>query len=180
MLRLFVALSLPEALRLRLAGLSAPLPGARWVPDENMHLTLRFLGEVDEDVAHEVDLLLARITAPGFELALNGLGSFGSRGRVRAIWAGVAKSPALLHLQDKVESACVRAGLPPEARRFHPHITLARCRDTKEARAAHYIAHHDGFVLPPFAVESFTLFSSSMGRDGAVYTPEVVYPLAGA
>ena len=108
---------------------------------------------------------------------LRGLGTFGSRGRVRALWAGVEKSEALVHLQAKIEAACINAGLPPEGRKFHPHITLARCKNVPEAPAAEFVATYEGFDLPAINVDAFTLYSSRTGRSGAVYTPEAVYPL---
>lgn len=179
MIRLFAALALPEAVRERLTLVRAPLPGARWMPPENMHVTLRFIGEVEPPAATEIDIFLARIAAPVFDIRLAGLGTFGSRGRVRALWAGVEKTEALVHLQAKIETACVQAGLAPEGRKFHPHITLARCKNVPEAPAAEFVATYEGFGLPAIPVGAFTLYSSRMGRSGAVYTPEAVYPLEG-
>lgn len=178
MIRLFAALALPEAVRQRLALVRAPLPGARWIPPENMHVTLRFIGEVEPPVATDIDAALSRVTAPAFDIRLAGLGTFGSRGRVRALWAGVEKSDALGHLQAKIEAACMNAGLAPEGRKFHPHITLARCKNVREELAAEFVATYEGFDLPAIPVDAFTLYSSHMGRSGAVYTPEAVYPLA--
>ena len=178
MIRLFVGLGLPEALSERLTGLRGQIPGARWVPPENHHITLRFIGEVDEETAGDVDAALSRIDAPPFEVALQGVGHFESRGLVRALWAGVAREPALDHLQARVETACQRAGLAPEGRKFHPHVTLARCRDTRTARIAGFLADHGGFRAPAFPVGSFGLYSSTLGRGGAVYIREADYPLA--
>lgn len=178
MIRLFAALALPDAVRERLALVRAPLPGARWIPPENMHVTLRFIGEVEPPVATEIDVALSRVVAPAFDIRLAGLGTFGSRGRVRALWAGVEKSEPLAHLQAKIEAACVHAGLPPEERKFHPHVTLARCKNVPEAPAAEFAATYEGFGLPAIPVEGFTLYSSRMGRSGAAYAPEAVYPLA--
>lgn len=177
MIRLFVALGLSAAVCERLTLIRAPLPGARWIPAENMHITLRFIGEVEPPVAEDIDDALSRVTAPAFELRLAGLGTFGSRGRVRALWAGVEKTEPLVHLQAKIETACARAGLPAEGRKFHPHVTLARCKNVPEAPAAEFVATYGGFDLPPIPADGFTLFSSQMGRSGAVYTPETVYQL---
>ena len=94
-----------------------------------------------------------------------------------ALWAGVEKTEPLLRLQSKIEGACVQAGLAPEGRKFHPHITLARCKDVREGRARAFVATYDGFGLPAIPVEAFTLYSSRTGRAGAVYAPEAVYPL---
>ena len=177
MIRLFVGLGLPETLSERLTGLRGQIPGARWVPPENLHITLRFIGEVDEETAADLDAVLARIDAPSFEIGLQGVGHFESRGLVRALWAGVARDPALDHLQARVETACQRAGLAPEGRKFHPHVTLARCRDTRTARIAGFLADHGGFGAPAFPVGSFALYSSTLGRGGAIYTREADYPL---
>ena len=177
MIRLFVGIGLPETLSERLTGLRGQIPGARWVPPENHHITLRFVGEVDEEVAADLDVSLARIDAPPFELALHGVGHFESRGLVRSLWAGVEPDQALDHLHAKIESACQRVGLEPEGRKFHPHVTLARCRDTRTARIAGFLADHGGFGAPAFPVGSFALYSSTLGRGGALYSREVDYPL---
>ena len=178
MIRLFAALALPEAVRQHLAQVRAPLPGARWVPLENLHVTLRFIGEVEPWVASDIDALLSRVVVPSFDIRLAELGTFGSRSRVRALWAGVEKTEPLTHLQAKIETACGRAGLPPEGRKFHPHVTLARCKNVPEEPAAAFAATHQGFDLPAISIGSFTLYSSRTGRAGAVYAPEAVYPLA--
>lgn len=178
MIRLFAGLQLSADVCERLAQVRAPLPGARWVPPEYMHVTLRFIGEVDLATAEELDVQLSRVQAPAFDIRLAGLGTFGSRGRVRALWAGVEKTEPLAHLQTKIETVCVRAGLAPETRKFHPHVTLARCKDVHETRAAAFVGTHEGFELPALPVDSFTLFSSQMGRSGSVYAAEAVYPLA--
>jgi 2'-5' RNA ligase len=177
MIRLFAALTLPDAVRERLSLVRAPLPDARWVPPENMHITLRFIGEVEPPVATEIDTALSRIAAPAFDIRLTELGIFGSRGRVRTLWAGIEKNDALLRLQAKIEAASVQAGLAPEGRKFHPHVTLARCKNVPEQPANAFIATYPGFDLPAIPVDAFTLYSSRMGRSGAVYAPEAVYPL---
>lgn len=179
MMRLFVALEIPGDLSVRLAGLRGQIPGARWVPPENMHLTLRFVGEVSEHQAGDVDTELARLEALPLSVRLSGIGHFASRGQVRALWAGVERNDALDRLQTKIESACVRAGLAPEGRRFHPHVTLARCRDTRTARIERFVADHAAFAAPPFPVDRFILYSSRLGRGGSVYIAETEYPLDG-
>ena len=126
-MRLFVGLVLPEPVRWQLGLLCTGLPGVRWVPPENFHLTLRFIGEVDGGTLDDVDAALAGIRARRFSLTLGGVGHFGSGQQVRALWAGVGREPALQHLRDKVESAVVRAGLPPEGKKFTP-ITACSAR----------------------------------------------------
>src|SRR5690242_13145374 len=127
MLRLFVGIALPPQLKLRLSLLASGVPGARWVDPGNMHLTLRFIGEVDEGVASDIDAALARIRAPRFAVTLTGIGHFGGAAP-RLLWAGVESNAALFHLRDKIEAAVVRAGLAAETRRFSPHVTLARLK----------------------------------------------------
>jgi 2'-5' RNA ligase len=177
MIRLFVALALPGALKTQLAALGGGIPGARWVPPENYHLTLRFIGEVEPWQAQEVDEALANIRAPGFELSLRGLGTFEKAGRITALWVGAEKSDALSFLQAKVETALQRAGFEPERRRFAPHVTLARTEKAAQDRLIGFVQAHNLFRAPPVPVESFTLYSSHLGKEQALYVPEVEYDL---
>ncbi len=176
-MRLFVALGLPPELRSRLSWMSGGLPGARWVPPENYHITLRFIGELPGYRAEEVDHALAGLRAPGFTLQLAGVGTFAKGGKVNALWAGVERNPSLEFLQTKVETAMQRAGLEPERRRFVPHVTLARLDGVPEAKVAQWVQGHNLFRSGAVPVEHFTLFSSRLGKEQAVYEPEVEYPL---
>lgn len=178
-MRLFVAAPLPVDVRKRLAGLCAGLPRARWVEPHNMHITLRFIGEVDGDAAEEADAALAQVRHQAFDLGLAGIGHFGSGRRVRSVWAGVEGAEELVHLRQKVESALVRAGHDPEHRKFHPHVTLARLKNAPAARLGDYAAAHNGFAVPPFRVERFTLFQSRRGNERVHYEALAEYPLAG-
>ena len=175
MLRLFVGLALPDGVIARLSTMCAGLPGADWVAPANMHLTLRFIGEVEETTAEEIDGLLARVEAEAFSLELDGVGTFGDGAKVHSIWAAVKPSAALSHLQAKIESAVVRAGLPPEGRKFTPHVTLARLNRPHPARLEAFIAGNSLFQAGPFQIPGFTLFESLLGKGGAVYTPLVDY-----
>lgn len=122
MIRLFVGLAIPDGVAARLSMLCAGLPGATWGEPANLHLTLRFIGEVEDSAAEEIDHMLAGIQSEAFSLELSGLGTFGEGPKTRALWAGVAPSPALAHLHAKIESAVVRTGQPPEGRKFTPHV----------------------------------------------------------
>jgi RNA 2',3'-cyclic 3'-phosphodiesterase len=173
MLRLFVGLALPPETKLRLSLISAGVPGARWVDPGNYHVTLRFIGEVDEGVAGDIDAALARIQGKRFDLVLSGVGQFGDR----MLWAGVEKHPALLHLRDKVESALVRVGLEPDARRYAPHVTLARLKGAPETRLQAYIHEHALFRAAPFAVDRFSLIASYLTKSGAIYEDQADYAL---
>lgn len=176
MLRLFVGIALPPELKLRLSLICAGVPGARWVDAGNLHVTLRFIGEVDEATAGDIDAALARIRAAAFPLTLAGVGHFGERN----LWAGVEHNAALLHLHDKVESALVRAGLPPEGRRYAPHVTLARLKGKADARLRSFLSEHALFRSDPFAVTHFSLVASLLTKSGAIYEDQADYPLAGA
>lgn len=179
MLRLFIGIPMPEMVIDSLSALASGLPGARWVPPENYHLTLRFVGEVDEGTAHDVDEALDYVTGPAFPLTLSGLGCFGRGHRQHTLWAGVASEDALLHLRDKVESALVRAGLPAEERKFSPHVTLASLSGTPEARLAIFMGANGLFQAGPFTVDRYCLYESVPGRTGPSYHILQEYPLGG-
>jgi RNA 2',3'-cyclic 3'-phosphodiesterase len=176
MIRLFVALDLPEAIRDALLAVQGGVPGARWSRAEQMHLTLRFIGEVAENVARDIDDALATIRAPSFSLELSGVGEFGGK-NPRALWAGVKSSEPLLHLQRKVETALQRIGLDPESRKYSPHITLARLKAAPREKVVQFLTHASLFAAGPFPVDQFVLFSSHTSQSGAIYNPERVYRL---
>jgi RNA 2',3'-cyclic 3'-phosphodiesterase len=175
--RLFVALALPENVRWQLRLLSGGLPGARWVGPNNFHITLRFIGEVDGAAFHYIDAALAGVRAPRFSLSLAGIGHFGSGAKLRSLWAGVEKQPALFHLRDKVESAVVRAGVAPDGQKYQPHVTLARSKGEPMPKLGDYLVQHNLFRSVPFEVTHFTLFTSFLNREGAIYIPERSYEL---
>lgn len=176
-MRLFVALDLPWTLRESLCDLGTGLPGIDWVPPENFHVTLRFIGEVHAHEAEEIDLALAAIEAPGFDLTLSGVGITEKAGRISSLWAGVERSQALDHLRGKVETALLRSGHASERRRFSPHVTLARPGQPADPKVAGWIQAHNLFRPKPVRIEHFTLFSSVLGADQAFYTAEVEYAL---
>ena len=177
MLRLFVAVDLPEEIRSRLTGLQSGVFGARWVSSENLHVTLRFIGNVDEGVGHDVVDALARVAAPGFEVSLETVGSFGEGKRPRILWAGVRRSEPLVHLFRKVDRAIVDAGLGPEDRKFRPHVTLARLKDVKREQVSQWIAANNLFSAGPMLVDRFVLYRSHLAQQGAIYEPVAEYPL---
>lgn len=172
MLRLFTGIDLPPELKLSLSMLGGGLPGARWVDAGNYHITLRFIGEVNEATASDIDEALARIKAPRFEIALSGLGTFGNR----QLWVGVERSDALFHLRDKIESALVRLGLEPEGRRYQPHVTLARLKGG-DAKLQSFIESNALFRAPPFPVTRFSLIASYQTKAGSIYEDQADYRL---
>ena len=178
MTRLFLGLALPGHIRARLAGLCGGVSGARWVAPENLHLSLRFIGEVEQETAHEITAHVSRIRQAPFDLTLKGVGHFGSLRRMRSLWVGVDSSPPLRTLQEKIETSLQRAGLAPEGRNFTPHITLARFKSGTRARLGDYLSGNALITAGPFTVDGFVLFSSRLGSGGATYTIEEVFPLA--
>ncbi len=176
-MRLFVALALPGRIRRRLSGLTGGVPGVRWTPPENYHLTLRFIGEVGRHQARDIDTALRDVEAPGFSLRISGVGGFARRGRLRALWAGVDPEGALTHLQSKVERACQSAAMPPGGRKFKPHVTLARAKDAPETAADGFLSGNAGLRTPFFEVGGFHLYESTLGGEGAHYEAIAEYPL---
>jgi len=177
MIRLFVAIELPADLKQRIEPICSGVEGARWVGEDNMHLTLRFIGEVGEENLDDIVGALAQVNGTRFPLEVTGAGHFESRRRVRTLWLGVAKQPALFALQERIESALVHAGLPPEGRKFSAHLTLARLKGTRPARVRDWLAANSLFRTAPFTVEDFVLFSSLLGQGGAIYQPVQTFPL---
>jgi 2'-5' RNA ligase len=170
MLRLFVGIDLPELARNRLALLAAGLPGARWLAPETYHVTLAFIGEIDEAGAELLHQELTGVSAHPFDLEIAGVGSFETKGKLRALWAGITPSEPLALLQRRVAAATQRAGIEIEARKFKPHITLARFRDTPpKARLGDWLSTHALLRLDPVPVREFVLFESHLGGEGAHY-----------
>lgn len=177
MFRLFVGIPFPEHVRLRLAALCSGLPGAKWVDPGNMHLTVRFIGEVGGAQAEDIDGALSRIYAPAFDVVISGIDCFESGGKVHTLWAGIDKQPLLLHLYGKVDSALVRAGCEPERRKFKPHVTLARFRGGASSRIGSFIQAYNRLAIGPFPVDRFTLFRSHLGNVRAHYEELADYRL---
>jgi len=180
MFRLFVGLDIPDSIRESLFDMTSGIPGVRWIPDENYHITLRFIGEVDRHMAEEVHYALSSVSIPAFDLQLSGIGTFEDRKRTKSLWVGVEKSPELIRMQETVERALVKAGMSRETRRFFPHITLGRCRDVAELDIARFIQAHNLYRSPKIPVSEFCLFSSILTADGSHYTIEADYPTVGA
>jgi RNA 2',3'-cyclic 3'-phosphodiesterase len=174
--RLFTGLEIPADIGQALSSLRGGLPGARWIDPENYHLTLRFIGDVDDITAQEVALMLGRVQRGGFELYLDGLTSFGGR-KPRAVVASVAPEPRLLEVQAEHERLMKRIGLEPEGRKYTPHVTLARLRESSSRQVADYLAARGFFRTSAFKVSRFVLFSSRDSVGGGPYVVEASYPL---
>lgn len=177
MIRLFVGIALPSVIRERLTVASSGLPGARWIDPHNLHLTLRFIGEVEEHLADDIDLSLAAIAGPAFQLQISGIETFARGHQVHTLWARIDPEPALTVLQGKIEQAMIRLGLPPEGRKFTPHITLARIRGAAGARVVQWLETFGGLTAGPIPVGSFVLYRSHLGTGGAHYQALSEYAL---
>jgi RNA 2',3'-cyclic 3'-phosphodiesterase len=175
--RLFTGLEIPADIGQALSSLRGGLPGARWIDPENYHLTLRFIGDVDDITAQEVALMLGRVQRGAFELHLDGLTSFGGR-KPRAVVASVAPEPHLLEVQAEHERLMQRIGLEPEGRKYTPHVTLARLRESSSRQVADYLAARGFFRTASFTVSRFVLFSSRDSVGGGPYVVEASYPLS--
>jgi 2'-5' RNA ligase len=177
MLRLFVGIGFPPELKLQLSLLCSGISEARWVDPGNFHLTLRFIGEISESVAADIDDALARIRARRFSLQLAGAGVFGGADKPRSLWVGVERSPDLVALHDKIERALIRVGLAPELRKFSPHITLARLHRPPLEKLSPFLAAHAQFRAVPYPVEGFSLIASFQTKAGSIYEDQADYPL---
>lgn len=179
MIRLFAALRPPPAIRRQLLAATGEVPRARWQDDDQLHLTLRFVGEVDRPTAEDLVAALGRVTAPVPTIALAGVGRFDKRGRTDTLWAGVTPHDALAHLHRKVDQACIRVGLPPDTRAYHPHITLARLPRGAEAEpeVLRWLVDHAALSSAPFPLPHLVLYQSELGREGATYEAVARWPL---
>lgn len=168
-LRLFVAVDLPEEVRQALRHLQEGVPGARWAPNGQLHLTLRFLGEADRARYERFAAELAAVRCPAFPLAVRGVGRFPRSGEPHILWAGCADTGVLTRLQGQVAKALAGVGLAPEERPFSAHITLGRLKDSDHTAVAEWLARHGGFAVPPFTVTRFHLYASTLSPGGAVH-----------
>jgi len=176
-MRLFVALAIPAPVAQSIMLIQGGVPGARWQTREQLHLTLRFIGEADGRGASMLDDAFSNIEAPGFELQLHGVGQFGNK-QPHTLWAAARASEALAHLQRKVDNAIRRVGQAQDAHKFTPHVTVGRLRNPEQGKVIEWLTHNALFTSPGFRVDAFQLYSSRLTSDGSVYAVERDYPLA--
>ncbi|MCL2220234.1 MAG: RNA 2',3'-cyclic phosphodiesterase [Chitinispirillia bacterium] len=178
MRRLFIAVDLPERVRDEISDLYCAIPGARWTEDAKLHITLRFIGEVDSVMAGRIDALLRTVDFTPFTLTLKSTGFFPPRGRPKVLWCGISGGDDLARLQKQIERGLTsKLGLPPEDKKFHPHITIARLSDAPDGKLADFLTSNALFETGEFMVSEFVLYSSVLNRDGAIYTKEVEYSM---
>src|SRR3974390_2753725 len=175
--RLFTGLEIPAEIAQTLSSLRGGLPGARWIDPENYHVTLRFIGDIDGTAANEIASMLFRVNRKPFEVAVQGLSTFGGK-KPRAVVANIAPSRPLIELQAELERMMQRIGLDPEGRKFTPHVTLARLRDASTRAVADFLSTRQPFRSIPFRISRFVLYSSRASVGGGPYIVEAAYPLA--
>jgi 2'-5' RNA ligase len=179
--RLFVALSLPAPVRDSLVALMEPVTGVAWTPPPQLHVTLRFLGEISDDESPSLVERLARVNVQPFLLPLEGVGAFPPKRAARVLWAGVGGGhPRLFQLRQQLDDTLLAAGLQMDLRTFHPHVTLGRCQPESAAAVTHWLHRHREFVGPLFQVDAFGLYASTLHPSGAVHTLKREFPLASA
>ncbi|MBO6813648.1 MAG: RNA 2',3'-cyclic phosphodiesterase [Rhizobiaceae bacterium] len=174
--RLFVALDVPPSIAAHVSFLQGGLFGARWIDKENFHITLRFIGDIERPMARELAAQLERVKTEPFMLELAGLDVFGNA-KPHSLFAGVERNASLYELQAAIERICQRVGLPPDPRKFTPHLTLARVRGLKPQAIANYLSGNGLFRTAPFSVDHFTLYSSRNSVGGGPYLAEETYRL---
>lgn len=178
--RLFIAIPLPVSLREELETLYEPVRSIAWVRPAQLHLTLRFVGDVDASLSEPIETALARVQVEPFLLTLAGIGAFPPRGAARVIWVGIGEShPRLNQLRQQIDDALLGTGFPLDVRIFHPHVTLGRVRsDASPGAAIEFLKRHRAFDSAPFRVETFQLCASELRPAGAVHTLRKEFRLA--
>jgi 2'-5' RNA ligase len=174
--RLFVAIRPPRVIRDHLLDLMGGVSGARGLSDEQIHLTLRFIGEVDRHLAQDIHAALGSIHHPGFDIALNGVAAFDRRGEPVTLWAGVAPHEPLRALHKKVDQACLQVGIEPDRRAYLPHITIARL-GRGAGSVQDLLEKSGGVTSSPFPVRDFCLYESDLTPEGPVYSVVERYSL---
>lgn len=177
MIRLFVAVELPEDIRLQLEGMGRSIPGSRPVNPEQLHLSLRFIGEVEGSIALDIETALENTDMHRFQAALKGVGIFPHRGQARVLWAGISAVEEITRLRNQVEKQLVAIGLPREKKKYSPHITLARLKNSPGNSLQQFLAANAFLDSGSFSIDSFTLFSSRLTAKGAIHTPIRIYQL---
>lgn len=179
MVRLFVGLDIPETVVYDLAPARGGVEGAHWQRDNQLHLTLAFIGDVPGRVGREIEDALSRIRFEPFQLSLSGVGLFGKPKHPKALWAGVENRKPLLHLHEKVTAALDRIDVETERRKFKPHVTLARFRRGAQARVGDWLTNNEILHTSSAEVDRFVLFSSERTSEGSYYRQEAIFTARG-
>ena len=176
--RLFIAVDLPDAIKKNLESMFFGIPGARWVALDQLHLTVRFIGDVDGSLFLDIKSALAETRISPFNIQLKGVGHFPPRGAPRVIWVGIEKNEPLQLLRKKIAGTLLKIGVKPEKRKFSPHITLARLKNTPPQKVANFLSGNGLFSQEPFQIDDFKLYSSTLTPKGAIHKVERIYSLS--
>ncbi len=181
MSRLFIAIDLPDPIKTATANICFGVQGAKWVPVDQLHLTLRFVGEADNETYVSIRHALSEVQMSAFTIDISGVGFFPPRGKPRVLWLGIVQNESLTELKNKIEEAVVNAGIAPEERKFHPHITLARLKERTTAKdIIPFLSSNNLFSFKEVPVDSFYLYSSILKPQGAIHSREATYELTNA
>lgn len=176
-MRLFIAVPLPDKVKDALLEIREPIEGVRWQNPEQMHLTLKFLGDTPRQEISGIEQELKQLAAEPFSMDISGVGQFPKSGPPRVVWAGVSDNELLLQLQAEVEKRCSKLGFPPEDREYHPHITLARVKNNRNSAIEELIHRHSDFSLNDIPVDRLVLYESQLQPEGAVHNPLTSFTL---
>jgi 2'-5' RNA ligase len=178
MRRLFIALDFPDEVRESLANMCFGVPGAKWVSKDQLHLTIRFIGDADDGLFSEISEILHDVNASRFNLTLKGVGYFPPRRKPNVLWVGMEPCEELMLLRDSVEKLLEELGLEPEERKFHPHLTLARLRqEAPLSKITGFLSANNLFKAEAVPITEFHLYSSVLMPAGAVHAKEASYNL---
>ena len=180
MIRLFVGIPIAPAISQLLSSLGGTVPGARAIPEDQIHLTLRFIGEVEPSTFIDIKQSLEGLESKPLTLTIKGAGHFPPRGQPRVLWAGIDPAGDVIILRNRVNNRLSLCGITPEQRKFHPHVTLARLKNTSAKRVASFLAANSLLESPPFVVDQVLLYSSTLHPAGAIHRVEASYPSTGA
>ena len=177
MIRLFIAVDIPDDIRILICNMGGTIPGARAVPTDQLHLTLKFLGDTDPGLLPDIRESLATIACAPFTMCLKGVGHFPPRGTPRVLWAGIEPAGEVIALRNQVEKTLAAIGIARDSRKFSAHVTLARLKDSPLNRVTRFLAGNSLFETPGFTVNEFHLYSSSLSTRGAVHTVQGTFSL---
>lgn len=177
MIRLFTGLSVPDDMRQKLAAVQGGIPGMRWTPPENFHVTLTFIGDVPENTAEDIDEALLAVQVESFDMHVRGMGSFAQGDHPQVLWAGVDHGDALFALRHKIDNVFERYSIAHEKRKYTPHVTLARMKEPDMDRLPAFIAEHQKFDAGITPVSSFILYRTHQTKNGHYYEEVAEYPL---
>ena len=177
MIRLFISIEIPPIIRALLQAMGRSLHGARGVPEDQIHITLRFIGEVEGSVLQDIHEKLSSVHFDPFSIKIKGVGHFPPRGKPRVVWAGIEQNEHLTRLKKKIDAALNQAGLPPDDRKFAPHITIARLNSSSLQRITEFLSGNSFLQFDEFEINSFHLYSSKLSHKGAIHICEESYSL---